>query len=103
MEFGYCYADPGLEMVDLTPQMTGRLFRATGKKSKVESKGDYKSRNQNKSPDDADAVCVLLHAVRKASGFIPGMASENSSISTDDEYDEDYGNRVDVTNRFDDL
>lgn len=103
MEFGYCYADPGLEVDELKPQMTGRLYRATGKKSKVESKGDYKSRNQGKSPDDADAVCVLLHAVRKASGFVPGMASENSSVATDDDYDDDYGNRVDITNRFDDL
>ncbi|NOS67373.1 MAG: hypothetical protein HOO67_03340 [Candidatus Peribacteraceae bacterium] len=103
IEFGYCYAAPDLEMVDLTPQLTGRLYRVTGRKSKVESKQDYKSRNQGKSPDDADSVCVLLHGVRKASGFVPGMASENSSVSTDDDYDEDYGNRVDVTNRFDDL
>ena len=103
MEFGYCYAAPDLELEELKPQLTGRLYRANGKKAKVERKEEYKARNQNKSPDDADAVCVLLHAVRKASGFVPGMASENSSRNTDDDYDEDYGNRVDVTNRFDDL
>lgn len=103
VEFQYCFASPTLATEELVPQMTGRLYRAMGKKSRVESKGDYKSRHQGKSPDDADAFTLLIHAARKASGFVPGMLAENSTEGPDDD-DEDYsGVRVDVTNRFDDL
>jgi hypothetical protein len=103
IEFQYCFASPTLATEELVPQLTGRLFRSCGKKSRVETKSDFKSRHQNKSPDDADAVTLLIHAARKASGFVPGMMAENSTESFDED-DEDYsGSRVDVTNRFDDL
>lgn len=103
IEFQYCFASPGLVTDELVPQMTGRLFRSSGKKSRVETKTDFRSRHQNKSPDDADAVTLLVHAVRKASGFVPGMISENSSETVDDDEEDFNGARVDVTNRFDDL
>lgn len=103
VEFQYCFASPTLATDELVPQLTGRLFRSSGKKSRVETKTDYKSRHQNKSPDDADSVTLLVHAVRKASGFIPGMLAENSLEDVEDG-DEDFsGPRVDVTNRFEDL
>ena len=104
VEFGYCLAVPGLDTTELYPQLTGRLFRASGKFSKVEPKPDYKSRHQGKSPDDADAVTLLVHAVRKASGVIPGMSAENTL--TGDVWDESYqddGPRIDITNRFSEL
>lgn len=102
IEFGYLKALPGLETTELYPQMTGRLFRATGKFSKVEPKPDYKSRNQGKSPDDADAVSLLVQAVRKASGVVLGMSSENTLSGVDD-YEDYYSGdevRIDITNRF---
>lgn len=103
VEFQYCFAAPALDMEELKPQLTNRLFRATGKKNRVESKPDYKSRNQNKSPDKADAVTLLLHAARRASGFVPGMTIDNSTEPDRDDDDGFDGTRVDVTNRFDDL
>src|SRR6185436_6836944 len=99
IEFGYLKALPGLETTELYPQMTGRLFRATGKFSKVEPKPDYKSRNQGKSPDDADAVSLLVQAVRKASGVVLGMSSENT-LSGAEDYEDYYSGdevRIDIT------
>jgi hypothetical protein len=105
IEFKYFFASPGLPMEELLPQLTSRLFRATGKKASVESKPAWKSRNQNKSPDEADAVTLLVHAARKASSFVPGMLSENSTNDGEDDWDDDdmSGPRVDVTNLFADL
>lgn len=104
IEFGYLKGMPSLETSELYPQLTGRLFRATGKFSKVEPKPDYKSRNQGKSPDDADAVSLLVHAVRKASGVVLGMSSENTLAGSDDDYyDTSNEVRIDITNRFSEL
>lgn len=106
IEFGYFYCSPALDTTELVPQLTGRLFRMSGKKSKVESKPDYKSRNGNKSPDKADGVSLLLNGVRRTSGFIPGMAPDNSSepdLGDEDDYRGRSGDLTDVTNRFDDL
>jgi hypothetical protein len=104
IEFGYLKAMPALDTTELYPQMTGRLFRATGKFSKVEPKPDYKSRNQGKSPDDADAVSLLVHVVRKTSGVVLGMSSENCLTGDgDDDYYSGDEVRIDVTNRFSEL
>lgn len=104
IEFGYAKGLPALETNELYPQMTGRLFRATGKFAKVEPKPDYKSRNQGKSPDDADAFTLLVHAVRRASGVILAMNHENSLAGEPDgDYYENDGPQIDVTNRFSDL
>ena len=92
-----------LETHELTPELTGRWFKASGKKCRVETKGDYKLRNQANSPDRADAVSLLVHCVRVQSGIVLGMAQENAGV------DEDYGDgtgdyyRVDVTNRVEDI
>jgi len=105
VEFGYCYASPSLSMEELGPQLSNRLFRLTGKKARVESKPEFKTRNANKSPDEADAVGLLLAVVRKASGFVPGMTAENSTEPLDDDDDGGgYGaGYTDQTNRFEDL
>ena len=102
IEFHYMKALPSLDTSELYPQMTGRLFRASGKTAKVEGKPDYKSRHQGKSPDDADAVSLLVHAVRKASGVILAMTPDNIQGPDDEEdyYDGDREIRSDVTNRF---
>ena len=104
IEFGYLKAMPALDTTELYPQMTGRLFRATGKFSKVEPKPDYKSRHQGKSPDDADAVSLLVHVVRKTSGVVLGMSSENCLTGDgDDDYYSGDEVRIDITNRFSEL
>lgn len=85
IEFNYCKHSPSVSTEELHPQLTNRRYRA-GKRAKVEPKNDYQSRAQGKSPDEADAFTLLIHVVRKASGFIPGMSPENS---TETRYDED--------------
>jgi hypothetical protein len=100
IEFGYCKLSPSFQTEELYPQLTGRRFKMQGKKSHVEKKDDYQSRSNGKSPDEADALTLLVHGVRKASGFVPGMAVENSTEDFDDDRSEA---RVDVTNRFYDL
>lgn len=44
-------------------EITGRRFLLTTAKTKVESKKEYKSRG-NRSPDRADALTLMVHAVR---------------------------------------
>ena len=54
---------------ELVQQLTGRRYKS-GKVSRVEGKDDYKSRG-NSSPNKADALTLLLHGVRMASGCVP--------------------------------
>jgi hypothetical protein len=107
LEFKYLMCAFSLETSDLLPQLTDRLFRGLGKKSKVESKTEYKSRHGGKSPDDADAFTLFLLACRRGSGFTPGMNVENSTeASGDDDWDPNGGGRpggCDPSNRFEDL
>ncbi|MCI0614379.1 hypothetical protein L0244_15445, partial [bacterium] len=106
IEFGYTKAALGLPTEEIYPQFTGRRYRMSGKRSRVEEKDAYQARCNGKSPDEADAVTLLIHAVRKASGIIPGMDPSNSTESGSWD-DEGEGNRsdvrIDVTNRFEDL
>lgn len=105
IEFEYCKHALGITTEELHPQLTNRRYRA-GKRAKVEPKNDYQSRCQGKSPDEADAFTLLIHCVRKASGFIPGMSPENSSETRYDEDGDEFLDdkpRIDVTNRFEDL
>jgi hypothetical protein len=104
IEFDYAKALPSLDTSELFPQISTRWFRATGKISKVESKDDYKLRNQAHSPDEADAVSLLFYGARNASGVTFGMTPENTvadGFDTDSDSHDDY--RVDVTNRFESL
>lgn len=108
IEFGYLRCMPGVDTTDLYTQMTGRLYRSIGKKSKAEAKDDYKSRNGGKSPDEADAVSLLVLAARRGSGLIPGMDPSNTEGGDEggDGWEDDgweNGCKVDVTNRFENL
>ncbi len=99
IEFAYVKISALVETETLFSQLSSRLFHA-GKKNKVESKREYKSRG-NKSPDKADVVTLLVHCVRCASGITVGMAVEPGEFS-DDESDDLH--HVDVTNKIrDDL
>jgi len=107
LEFGYVYGSAGLPTEELFAQLTGRQFRMQGKRARVESKPDYKARNAGKSPDEADGFTLLIHAVRKSFGFVPGMSPENSVEADYQDYDDYEGGsdevRISVENRFEDL
>lgn len=105
LEFGFIKFDLGFSPDRLTSELTGRRYRMQGKKTHVEAKKDYKSRNAGRSPDEADGFTLLVHAVRFGFAFIGSMtATGASSDPTGDYPDDDYGTvRIDVTNRFEDL
>ncbi len=104
IEFDYYKISPGFATEELFPQLTNRRYRMNGSKARVEKKEDYQSRSNGKSPDEADAFTLLVHCVRRASGFVPGMTPENSSdAETGDEDYQGHDVRIDVTNRFEDL
>lgn len=103
IEFDYCKLAASVPTDDLFPQLTQRRYKMNGQKAKVEKKNEYQSRANGKSPDEADAFTLLVHCARKASGFLPGMAPENSSefrngLEGDEE--DDSGPRIDLTNKF---
>jgi hypothetical protein len=100
IEFGYFKLSLGFDTTAVFPQLTGRRFRTMGKKSRVEEKDDYKSRNNGKSPDEADTATLLVQAVRRAFSFIPGMLMSSSVTPDDDDRDEP---RIDITNLTEDL
>jgi len=103
IEFDYARALPSMDLNELIPQMTTRWFRAMGKKCKVETKEDYRLRNQALSPDEADAVSLLFFGARNAAQVTFGMTPENTHADGYDEDDTSYSYRVDVTNRFESL
>lgn len=63
----------------INTQLTSRRYR-NGKAGKitVESKDEYKARNQH-SPDEADAMIMLTHLVRKRSDVLPGLVSQQQA------------------------
>lgn len=73
----------------LQTQMTSRRYK-TGKNGiKVESKEEYKARNQ-RSPDESDAVIMGIFLVRSRGGVLPG-ASESEPSGNEVKRDEDSG------------
>jgi hypothetical protein len=103
-EFGYLLIHPSVDTTKLHDQLQGRLYRVSGKKTRVESKADYKSRGKE-SPDEADSFTLSVHAVRVSFGVVLSMTNDpdyRPEMEDDDEY---YlgGARVDVTNRNDTL
>lgn len=96
LEFDLLKISPAIDSSLLFQQFSGRFY-APGLKSKVEPKKEFKARNQGKSPDEAESVCLMVHAVRMASGVTPtGMMRQEKD--PDDEGADDAV-RVDVTNR----
>jgi hypothetical protein len=47
----------------------------------VESKDEYKARNAGKSPDEMDAVVMLLHLIRMRGGVIAGIVEQQNNKS----------------------
>lgn len=102
-EYGYFLIHPSVDMTKLTPQLTQRKFRALAK-SRAESKKDFMSRG-NASPDEADSVTLLVHAVRMGAALVPSMKAGDASMADDDDWYDQFpgGARIDITNRTDTL
>lgn len=63
-------------------QLTSRRYK-TGKRGvKLESKEEYKARNQA-SPDESDALVMLVHLVRMKGKVLPGLLEEQKPAVTD--------------------
>jgi len=107
MEFQYVLLNPALDCSKLGPQTTNRRFRSSGGKSRAESKKEYQDRMPGgESPNELDALTLLVHAARKGSGQIFSMRLDESGdigIGEEDWGYEEYkgGAKIDVTNRTD--
>ena len=98
IEFGLVKISPTIAQDPLVGELTGRRFLLTGKKIKVESKKEYKSRG-NRSPDRADALSILIHVCRlNMEGSPSALGSEGVKDAM-----EDYNPRIGITDRQDNL
>lgn len=69
--------NPTVQAKDLYSQMTTRRFKYTRNgRMHVESKDEYKGRNGGKSPDEMDAVVMMVQLVRMRSGVTPGVIEQ---------------------------
>jgi hypothetical protein len=101
LEFGVVKIGFSVEVEKLAHQLTTRLYKAS--ENKVEPKGDWKHRNEGKSPNEADALTLLIHCARMASGVTPGMVSAaDVPVLSSSGYDRGLP-RVGITDRLDDL
>lgn len=94
-ETGAMMLAPAVPTDKLFDQLTTRNY-VSGKRNKVEPKRDYKARSQGKSPNEADAVSLLLHVVRLTTHHRPGLML-GDPIPGDSE---GFGNRVGLTDRM---
>jgi len=78
-EFDFLKIAPKALSEELALELGGRRY-TTGKNNKVEGKDDYASRG-NKSPNKADALTLLLHGVRIATGCIPSSKDDLAGIT----------------------
>jgi len=46
---------------------------------RIEDKEHWKSRNNGNSPNEADAVVQMIHAIRERSHKLPALSDENAS------------------------
>lgn len=107
MEHGYLLIDPAMDASILQQQCTDRLVKHGSHKSRVESKEDYMGRHNNRSPDEADSLTLLVHAARKGSGIVLSRLGESVSEGDEDWYDSGVpyrgGARIDPSNRTESL
>lgn len=117
LEHGYIWFDPsftGVQKNALWRQLTTRQY-APNKNNRVETKKEYKERG-NPSPDEADAVTLLVHAVRMNAGPVfsitrsgDSRAAQGDSPAPSINIDNSFGDNfqgagyVDITNRLEDF
>lgn len=95
IEFGFLKLSPNIPSDPIVSELTGRRFLLTQKKTKVESKKDYRSRG-NKSPDRADGLTMLLHVVRMQSRGAPSINGDSSR----DDFGEPPPQKIGTTDRM---
>jgi hypothetical protein len=86
LEFQFILFSPDIEnFTTIQTQFTSR-FSKLGPKGvkKVESKQDYKKRSGGNSPNEADAITLLLHLARMRWSVVPSMDTERSTASAAD-------------------
>jgi len=82
--------NPIIPQTPLNSQLTTRRY-STGKNGiKVESKEQYKARNQ-RSPDEADCAIMLCHVVRMRAEVTPGLVEETKPSHNTVQRDEGTG------------
>lgn len=67
-------------------QLTSRRYETTGKGITVEPKDRYKSRNAGQSPDESDALVMLVHIVRQTSDVIPGLTEAPARSANEQDF-----------------
>jgi len=105
LEFGFALFDPGMDMSKVGQQLTQRRQLSSGSKAKIESKRDYESRGFA-SPNEADAITLLVHAAHRGSGVTPSM--DGGSQIPENPWEDDWphsgmqgGVKIDLSNRSD--
>lgn len=84
LEFGNVALSPGVDTSKLFTQLTGRRY-LTGSRVSAESKPEYKRRTGLQSPNESDAVTLILHCARLASGIVPVMTLDSADLYLSDE------------------
>ena len=102
MEFGYVLINPSMDIATVTPQLTQRNFKPSGKKDRVESKRDFMARTGQASPNEADSISLIIHAARKGSGLIPSMKGDSMNANEDEDDGWPTNDvRIDISNMAD--
>lgn len=72
--------NPTIQSKDLYTQMTTRRYKhMRNGRMHIESKDEFKTRNAGKSPDEMDAVVMLVHLVRVRGGVVPGIVEQTNN------------------------
>ena len=74
-EHGFIVVDEAMDVTErgrLFQELSSRLWRDSTM-TKLESKQDYKRRNQGRSPDNADALALAVHSCRMSGALRPSV------------------------------
>lgn len=99
--YKYAWINPDYSHNELAAQLSGRKTYTDRKKRRVESKKDYKARNQDHSPNKSDAFCLCIHQARVK--FAPLIQSVITTAGVRAAVGHDPKPLVDPTNALEDL
>jgi len=100
LEYGYCFLHPDFDMVLVRDQLADRKAYVDRGLMRAETKAEYKSRHSGRSPDESDAFCLAIHAVRRGFSAVISMIQ---TAATSDAGDGDQEGFTDEFNRLDSL
>lgn len=101
MEFDCLKFGPGLNLIELSKQLTNRRWKMDGKRRRIESKDEYKARTRQHSPDEADSLTMLVHLVRMRSEFTAAMLPDTRPSESHQQMEHGIVDRLEFKN-FDD-